>query len=174
MTVAGAQSDQDCAAIKKFQERYGISPAAGMAGPLTLKLAQRVAAVNPKLCEATATGTTACVDLTNQMMWVVRDGAVVYGPAVVRTGMGGGYQTPAGKFKIQFKKYKEWSQPYKVWLYNWQYIVDGMGFHTTTTYIHDSFGSHGCVNLLPSDADKVFELTQTGDAVNIFGRRPNT
>ena len=31
----------------------------------------------------------------------------------------------------------------------WQRFIGGIGFHETTTYLHDGWrGSHGCVNLL--------------------------
>ncbi|MFD0595588.1 L,D-transpeptidase family protein [Catellatospora coxensis] len=51
----------------------------------------------------------------------------------------------------------------------------GKGFHTTTTYIHNSsIGSHGCVNLLPVDSQKYWNTLKSGTAVKIFGRRPGT
>ncbi|WP_408635492.1 L,D-transpeptidase [Phytohabitans suffuscus] len=51
----------------------------------------------------------------------------------------------------------------------------GIGFHETTTYIHTkSIGSHGCVNLLPSDARAFYDLGKVGSRVYVFGRRPGT
>ena len=177
VTVDGVQSDADCAAIKKFQSRFGISPANGRAGGTTADVARRIAqsltAAERAKCGAGA-GLTACVDLTLQTTWVVRDGAVIFGPTVVRTGMRG-YATPAGTYKINDRDLKEWSNPYEVWLPYWQHFYAGMGFHQTTTYLHNSsIGSHGCVNLLRSDAVKLWTTIGYGTIVKIFGRRPGT
>ncbi|MFF5053948.1 L,D-transpeptidase family protein [Micromonospora sp. NPDC000663] len=173
VTVDGRQSAADCAAIKKFQKRYGIRPVEGRAGPTTYDVAQRLATTNPASCKA-GTGTTFCVDLTRQTVWAVRGGKVVMEPTVTRTGMSG-YRTPAGTYTVNFRNPKEWSDPYEVWLPYWQHFTQGMGFHETTTYLHDkSIGSHGCVNLLHADAVRMWELGKVGTRVVLVGRRPGT
>lgn len=173
ITVDGVQSAADCKAIKKFQRRFGISPATGRAGDTTMSVARRLASTDTSKCAA-GKGLTFCVDLTHQTVWAMRDGVVVHGPTVTRTGMAGGYQTPAGKYRVGWRNRSEWSNPYKVWLPYWQQFNGGMGFHETTTYIHNSFGSHGCVNLLHADAKKFWELGSVGTRVHVFGRRPGT
>jgi lipoprotein-anchoring transpeptidase ErfK/SrfK len=177
VTVDGVQSAADCAAIKKFQSRYGISPAQGRAGPTTAEVARRIAASQTAAerarCSAGA-GLTICVDLSQQTAWAVRGGSVVWGPTVIRTGMGG-YQTPSGTYQIVGRATREWSVPYQVWLPYWQAFNGGIGFHETTTYIHDgSIGSHGCVNLLHTDAVALWNLASVGTPVKVFGRRPGT
>ncbi|MET7670228.1 L,D-transpeptidase family protein [Micromonospora luteifusca] len=173
VTVDGRQSAADCAAIKKFQKRYGIRPVEGRAGPTTYDVAQRLATTDPARCKA-GTGTTFCVDLTRQTVWAVRGGKVIMPPTVTRTGMSG-YRTPAGTFTVNFRNPKEWSDPYEVWLPYWQHFTQGMGFHETTTYLHDkSIGSHGCVNLLHADAVRMWELGKVGTRVVLIGRRPGT
>jgi lipoprotein-anchoring transpeptidase ErfK/SrfK len=172
--VDGKQSAADCAAIKKFQKRYGIQPAAGLAGPTTNGVAKRLAATNTSSCHAKKSGTTFCVDLTHQTVWTMRNGKVYTKPTVTRTGMKG-YRTPTGTFKINKRTTKEWSNPYKVWMPYWQRFVGGIGLHQTTTYLHDAWrGSHGCVNLLPSDAKKFYSFGKIGMTVKVFGRRPGT
>lgn len=174
VTVDGKQSAADCVAIKKFQQRYGIRPAEGRAGPTTADVARRLAATKTGKCKA-GKGTTFCVDLTLQTVWAMRDGKIVMAPTVTRTGMGGGFQTATGHFTINARNVKEWSRPYEVWLPYWQHFTRGMGFHETTTYIHDkSLGSHGCVNLLPRDARQLWSLGKIGTHVHVFGRRPGT
>ncbi|HEU4426927.1 MAG TPA: L,D-transpeptidase family protein [Pilimelia sp.] len=169
--VDGKQSATDCAAIKKFQLRFGIRPAAGRAGPTTVDVARRIANTDTKACRA-GTTTSFCVDLTHQTVWVMKGGKVVLGPTVTRTGMAG-YRTPAGTFEINYRTLKEWSNPYEVWMPYWQRFYGGMGFHETTTYIHNkAIGSHGCVNLLPSDAKAMWKLGKTGTRVYLFGARP--
>ncbi|MEU5562669.1 L,D-transpeptidase family protein [Micromonospora musae] len=173
VTVDGRQSAADCAAIKKFQKRYDIRPVQGRAGPTTYDVAKRLATTDTGRCEA-GSGLTFCIDLTRQTTWVMRGGEVVAAPTVTRTGMSG-YRTPAGTYKINFRNVKEWSDPYEVWLPYWQHFTQGMGFHETTTYLHDkSIGSHGCVNLLPADAVRYWELGNVGSRVVLVGRRPGT
>ncbi|KKK07246.1 L,D-transpeptidase family protein [Micromonospora sp. HK10] len=173
VTVDGKQSAADCAAIKKFQRRYGISPAAGRAGVTTYSVAKRLASTNVKRCNA-GTGLTFCVDLTHQTVWAMRGGTVVLGPTVTRTGMAG-YATPGGTYRVANRNLKEWSNPYEVWLPYWQRFNGGIGFHETTTYLHNgSIGSHGCVNLLHRDAVRLWELGSVGTRVVVFGRRPGT
>ncbi|MGI5211641.1 L,D-transpeptidase family protein [Plantactinospora sp. CA-290183] len=173
ITVDGRQSAADCAAIKKFQRRYDIRPAHGRAGPTTADVARRLAGTDTRRCRA-GSGTTFCIDLTQQTVWAIRGGRVVMAPTVTRTGMAG-YATPAGTYKINFRNTREWSDPYEVWLPYWQRFVGGIGFHQTTTYLHEkSIGSHGCVNLLPGDARRMWELGTVGTRVHVVGRRPGT
>ena len=174
LKVDGKQSAADCAAIKKFQVRLGIKPAAGLAGPTTYDVAKRLAATNTAACKAKKSGLTFCVDLTHQTTWVMKNGKVYVMPTITRTGMKG-YRTPAGTFKINKRTIKEWSNPYHVWLPYWQRFIGGRGFHQTTTYIHDKWrGSHGCVNLLPQDAKTYWGIGKIGSTVKVFGRRPGT
>ena len=167
VTVDGRQSGADCAAITKFQKRFGIQPAAGEAGPTTYDVAQRLAATKPAACNAKKSGLTFCVDLTHQTTWVMKNGKVLGSPTITRTGKKG-YRTPAGTFSINKRTKKEWSDPYHVWLPYWQRFIGGRGFHQTTTYIHDkSRGSHGCVNLSVADAKWVYENFMVGDVVEV-------
>jgi peptidoglycan hydrolase-like protein with peptidoglycan-binding domain len=173
VTVDGKQSAADCAAIKKFQQRYGITPAVGRAGPTTADVAKRLASTDTSKCKA-GSGTTFCLDLTHQTVWAMKGGKVVLKPTVTRTGMSG-FATPTGVYKVQNRALKEWSNPCEVWLPYWQRFNGGIGFHETTTYIHmKSIGSHGCANLLPSDARAFWSLGKIGTRVHVFGHRPGT
>ena len=177
VVVDGRQSPGDCAAIKRFQQRFGISPVSGQADALTANVARRIlASLNPARqaqCQP-GSGATACIDLTLQTVWVVRDGRIVLGPTVTRTGFRG-HATPAGTFTINRRALREWSNPYEVWLPYWQHFVNGIGFHETTTYIHNAaIGSHGCINLLPNDAKQMWQTLKMGTTVRTFGRRAGT
>ncbi|WP_373873021.1 L,D-transpeptidase family protein [Actinoplanes palleronii] len=174
VTVDGKQSATDCAAIVKFQKRFGISPAKGLAGPTTWDVAKRLGMTSTAACKAKKKGITFCVDLTHQTTWVMKNGKVYLKPTVTRTGMNN-YETPAGTFTINKRTKKEWSDPYEVWLPYWQRFIGGRGFHQTTTYIHDKWrGSHGCVNLLEQDAKKYYSIGKIGMTVKVVGRRPGT
>lgn len=174
VTVDGQQSAPECATIAAFQERTGIEPADGRADALTAAVAARLA--DPALddCEAAKHGRTVCVDLTNQLLWVVEDGELLVEPIVVRTGKPG-YASTTGTFTINHRTKKEWSEPYEVWLPYFQHYYAGEGLHEATSYLHDpDGGSHGCVNLLPSDAKRLYGLLDYGDTIEVFGKRPGT
>jgi lipoprotein-anchoring transpeptidase ErfK/SrfK len=171
--VDGVQSQEECDAIKMFKHRMGIYPSNGKADATTLDVAKRIVATKPADCHA-GTALMACIDLTHQTFYVMKGGAVVLGPTVTRTGKPG-FATPAGTYKIFKRELKEWSDPYEVWMPYWQQFHDGMGLHQTTTYIHDmAIGSHGCVNLLGSDARAAYALLHMGSTVRSYGRRPGT
>jgi lipoprotein-anchoring transpeptidase ErfK/SrfK len=170
VTADGRQSAADCAAITKFQKRYGIQPAVGRAGPTTYSVAKRLANTRTSACRAKSV-TTVCIDLTHQTIWVMKNGKVIYKPTVTRTGMKG-YRTPTGTYRIIQRAKREWSNPYKVWMPYWQRFVRGIGLHQTTTYLHDGWrGSHGCVNLLGSDARSLYGKLRIGTTVKVFGHR---
>ena len=173
LSVDGKQSAGDCKAIKKFQSRFGIKPASGLAGPTTFGVAKRLASTNTSTCKASKSKTTVCVDLTHQTVFVMKGGKVYFKPTVTRTGMKG-YRTPTGTYKTWQRANPEYSEKYKVNMYNWQRFNGGIGLHRTTTYLHDSWrGSHGCVNLLKSDA--VFLYGKVNSAtVKVYGRRSGT
>ncbi|MCY1139724.1 L,D-transpeptidase [Actinoplanes sp. Pm04-4] len=172
--VDGKQSAADCKIIIKFQKRYGIQPAAGLAGPTTFDVAKRLASTKVAACKPKKSGYTFCVNLTQQTSWIMKNGKQFAAPTVVRSGMKG-YRTPSGTYKINKRTKKEWSDPYEVWLPYWQRFQGGKGFHQTTTYIHDKWrGSHGCVNLLPSDAKTYWNVGKIGMTVKLIGRRPGT
>jgi lipoprotein-anchoring transpeptidase ErfK/SrfK len=179
IVVDGVQTPADCATIVAFQKRFGISPSNGRAGPTTSDVAKRVAAsltpAERARCQPAASGLTACVNLTQQTTWVIdASGTVKWGPTVVRTGYKG-YATKVGRFKINERTIKEWSINYKVWLPYWQHFTAGQGFHETTTYLHNmGNGSHGCVNLLRSDAKELWNLLPYNATVHTFGRRAGT
>jgi lipoprotein-anchoring transpeptidase ErfK/SrfK len=177
VTVDGRQTPGDCATISAFQRRFGIEPAQGQADATTADVAARIVASSTperqSACGATAE-ITACVDLSLQTVWVMRGGEVVSGPTVIRSGFRG-HATPAGTYRINKRATQEWSDPYEVWLPYWQRFVGGIGFHESTTYLHDAQrGSHGCVNLLHRDAVDMFDRLHMGATVRTFGRRPGT
>jgi hypothetical protein len=174
----GQQSDSDCAAIKKFQSRFGLRPVDGNPGPATHDVAKRLSASDPSQCNA-GTALVACIDLTHQTTWLMKDGKVIHGPTVTRTGYnhpdGHGAPTPSGTYKIIERQRNNWTETFKVYLPYWQRIMGDNGFHETTSYIHDmSLGSHGCVNLLHTDAVAYWNTINVGTTVKLFGRRPGT
>lgn len=124
-------------------------------------------------------GTTyAEVDLTEQHMWYVSDGAVIFETDVV-TGMPYEHSTPEGVYAlismarnallvgniIPETGEPEYETPVSCWM---QITEDGVGFHDATwqPYFGGSLylwnGSHGCVNMPLSGAETLFNLISPG------------
>lgn len=170
----GKQSDQDCAAIKKLQTRWDIAAPTGGADALTGRVVKLVRSARIANCPGTDQGLLICVDLTTQTMWVLRDGAIVLGPTIIRSGRAG-EETPTGEFTIAEKKVYTVSTIANTPMRQWQHLRDGYGFHQAWRYLHDPAvpGSAGCVNLTRQDAEDLFRLTEIGTQVRIFGRKAN-
>jgi hypothetical protein len=162
LRVDGTASTADCLAVRRFQYRMDIRPAAGYAGPLTGSVVARLTGAALGNC-GTSAGVRICLDLTHQVVWVTRGGKRIY--------------TPAGSFRIQEKKVSTTSSIFKgVPLPYWERFHRDMGFHQTPSWLYapETPGSHGCVNLLPADAKALYSLTKPGTPVRIFGRKPGT
>lgn len=111
-------------------------------------------------CSAAA---VACVDLSRQLAWFVRGGAVVRGPVRVATGRSG-FGTEVGTFSV-YRKNRMWystiydnaPMPYSV------FFDGGEAFHEGSVYVR----SHGCVHLGAGDAAWVFSFLHIGDEVQV-------
>ena len=167
VTVDGEQSAADRKAIKKFQKRFGIQPAAGLAGPTTNDVAKRLASTKTSACKAKKTGITFCIDLTHQTTWVMKNNKVHVKPTVTRTGMKD-YRTPTGTFTINKRTKKEWSDPYEVWLPWASYFVGGVAFHESPD-VPAYAASHGCVRVPVGDAKWLYDRTPVGTPVTVLG-----
>jgi hypothetical protein len=168
------QSAADCAAIAAFQKWAGIPNPTGFADATTGEVARRLAAVQTGDCAPQPRGTTVCVDLTHQAMWVVRSGRIVLGPTVARTGRPG-KATPIGIYEITEKKVDTISSETGTRLPYWQRFFRDFGFHAADTPMYAAIpGSLGCVNLLNRDAQALFKLTELGTEVHLFGQKPGT
>lgn len=111
-------------------------------------------------CSAAA---VACVSLSRQEAWFVRDGRVERGPVQVATGRPG-YGTELGTFHVYRKNlmwystiYNNAPMPYSV------FFDGGEAFHEDSVYVR----SHGCVHLSASNAEWVFNFLHIGDEVQV-------
>jgi len=111
-------------------------------------------------CSATA---VACVSLSKQEAWFIRNGKVVRGPIRVATGRSG-FGTEVGTFKV-YRKNRMWystiynnaPMPYSV------FFDGGEAFHEGSVYVR----SHGCVHLSATNAAWVFNFLHIGDKVQV-------
>lgn len=108
-------------------------------------------------------GVDACVDLSSQQTWLIRDGAVVYGPAPITSGRPG-YRTPPGTFTVGWKdidhkstEFDDAPMPYSV------FFNGGIAFHQGSL----SVPSHGCIHLSRAAAETYYNSLAVGDTVQV-------
>jgi hypothetical protein len=114
----------------------------------------------PTPCHVT---TGACVSLSQQKAWLLKNGQIVFGPVSVATGRKA-YPTPAGNFHVLYKQRMHYSRefhnapmPYSVFFYH------GDAFHTGSLRIP----SHGCIHLSTAASQRFYSTLRVGDAVQV-------
>lgn len=111
-------------------------------------------------CSAEA---VACVSLSRQEAWFVRDGSLMRGPIRVATGRYG-YGTELGTFSVYRKNYMWYSTIYNNAPMPYSVFFDGgEAFHQGSVYVR----SHGCVHLGDGDAAWVYNFLHIGDEVEV-------
>ncbi|MEM1060248.1 MAG: L,D-transpeptidase family protein [Verrucomicrobiota bacterium] len=133
------------------------------------------------------------VDLTNQMLYVYREGIEI-GRAKISSGKPG-HDTPTGTFTILEKKASHRSSSWGSYVRGGQVIGDGRVNHTpagasfrgasmpymmrlTWTgvamhigYVPDRPASHGCIRLPSGFAPRLFSVVRVGTPVRVYGHR---
>ena len=120
--------------------------------------------------------TYAEVDLTNQTVYVIQDGNVVFTSPCVSGRMTKGRMTPEGYYDVKLKQtnkvlvgYKpDGSVDYRSPVSYWMPFNGGIGFHDATwrgsfggsIYVYS--GSHGCINLPFAKAREMYDLVYKG------------
>jgi lipoprotein-anchoring transpeptidase ErfK/SrfK len=113
-------------------------------------------------CTATA---KACVDLSSQRAWLIKDGKAWYTNALIASGRN--HSTPAGTYHVTWKdknhrssEYHNAPMPYSVF-----FDTHGRAFHEGSIQRK----SGGCVHLTRKSAKVFFQYLQKGDEVQIRG-----
>lgn len=108
-------------------------------------------------------GVDACVDLSANQSWLLKDGVVKYGPVPITSGRPG-YRTPPGTFKVGWKdidhksaEFNDAPMPYSV------FFNGGIAFHQGSL----SAQSHGCIHLSRAAAETYFNFLSVGDTVQV-------
>ncbi|WP_436493770.1 L,D-transpeptidase [Actinokineospora sp. HUAS TT18] len=111
-------------------------------------------------CKATA---AACIDLSANQSWLLKDGKVVYGPVPITHGRPG-YRTPVGTFKVGWKdidhkssQFNNAPMPYSV------FFNGGIAFHAGSLKVQ----SHGCIHLSNAAAQKYYNFLPVGAIVQV-------
>ncbi|MEJ3653741.1 L,D-transpeptidase [Actinomycetes bacterium KLBMP 9759] len=137
-----------------------------VAQPAVAQLAVDVpAAPAPALVPGTpcTSAARACIDLSANRTWLIRNGAVEYGPVPITHGRKG-WRTPPGTFTVTFKNKNHRStifdnapMPYAV------FFNGGIAFHQGSL----REPSHGCVHLSKGAAQRYFAALSRGDVVQV-------
>ena len=111
-------------------------------------------------CDA---GVSACVDLSANQTWLLKDGVVTYGPAPITSGRAG-YRTPPGSFKVGWKdidhlskEFNDAPMPYSV------FFNGGIAFHQGSLKVE----SHGCIHLSREAAETYYNALAVGATVQV-------
>ena len=108
-------------------------------------------------CRATA---KACVRLSTNQAWLLRDGRVVTGPVRISHGRPG-HRTPTGVFRVSFESRDHVSSIYDVPMPYAVFFNGDIAFHQGDTRVL----SHGCIHLSPGAARAFFAGLRPGDVV---------
>lgn len=115
------------------------------------------------------------VDLTDQRVYVYKDGFRVYETPCVTGYPDWLHKTPGGLFDVTYKDtyVKLRGEDYESPVTYWMPFAGDIGMHDATWRTEDHYtpdrytwdGSHGCVNLPFAAAAKIYELVETGSPV---------
>jgi lipoprotein-anchoring transpeptidase ErfK/SrfK len=110
-------------------------------------------------CSATA---RACVDLSSRRAWLIRKGAVEYGPVKINHGRKG-FRTPPGTFRVTFKNQDHISSIFNAPMPYSVFFNGGIAFHQGDIRLQ----SHGCIRMNNDAARKFFGTLGRGDVVQV-------
>ncbi len=118
------------------------------------------AAVAGTPCVSTA---RACVDLSDNQAWLIRDGEVSYGPVPISHGREG-HRTRTGTFAVTFKNRHHVSSIYHTPMPYSVFFDGGIAFHQGSLESQ----SAGCVRLTEQAASEFFDSLRGGDVVQVM------
>lgn len=140
----------------------GIAGLAAVAATGVLPAAKATAAVAPDGAPC-GVSTRACVKLSSQQAWLMRDGNVSYGPVPVATGQPSAPTAP-GTFKVFWKDLHHRSSLFHNAPMPYSVFFDGdNAFHEDNVRVP----SHGCVHLTPDAARIFYNTLHLDDEVQI-------
>ncbi len=122
------------------------------------------------------------IDYTNQHLWYYKDGSLVTDTDIVSGNINRGNGSPDGIFKIAYKQkdatlvgenYASDVKYFMPFAYNVG-IHDASWRSTFGKQIYKTSGSHGCINVPPKKAQKLFQTLEVGTPVVAYYREPVT
>lgn len=116
------------------------------------------------------------INLTAQHLYFYKDGALVVESDFVSGNLAKGYDTPTGAYSVTYTERDAVlkGEDYRTPVNFWMPFNGGVGMHDANwrsdfggNYYKTS-GSHGCINLPYSAAEKIFENIKSGDPVFVY------
>ena len=110
-------------------------------------------------CSSTA---RACVELSSDRAWLIRNGRVSYGPVPISHGRSG-HRTPPGTFRVTFRNIDHVSSIYGTPMPYSVFFNGGIAFH------QGDIGSRsaGCIRMQRSAAREFYTSLRRGDVVQV-------
>ncbi|QJY45000.1 L,D-transpeptidase [Pseudonocardia broussonetiae] len=137
-----------------------VAPVVQVPAPVVEAPAPVVArAVAGTPCVSTA---RACIELSSDRAWLIRDGEVSYGPVPITSGRPG-FRTPPGSFAVTFHSRDHISSIYDAPMPYSVFFNGGIAFHQGSL----SQQSHGCIHLSRTAAREFFDSLVRGDVVQV-------
>lgn len=138
--------------------------------------------VDPSLCQDLAyDGNYVEVNLSAQHLWVYKSGKCVVSTPIVSGCVFEKHCTPTGVYSIYSKSRSTYlvGADYRSYVDYWMPFYGGYGLHDANwrssfggdIYLYD--GSHGCVNIPPAQAGKVYSNVSVGTKVILYGGATN-
>ncbi|WP_158883153.1 L,D-transpeptidase [Amycolatopsis anabasis] len=110
-----------------------------------------------------AAGVDACVSLSARQAWLLRDGAVRFGPVPIMPGKPSG-PTPTGTFRVQWKDRDHHSKEFDAPMPDSVFFAPGgIAFHAGSLQTP----SNGCIHLADADARRFFDELAVGAVVQV-------
>ncbi len=104
----------------------------------------------------------ACIELGANRAWLIRSGAVEYGPVPITHGRKG-FRTPPGTFQVSFKNRHHVSTIYDAPMPYSVFFNGGIAFHQGSLRQK----SHGCIHLSKTAAQTFFGSLSRGEVVQV-------
>lgn len=187
----GKASRADCLAVKAYQKNNGMRNPNGHAGHLTYTVLKRQANARSRANLCKTYNKVVCVDLTNQMMWISKNGKRTWGPYAILSGRNGfetrhttnrggdcrsKYSRGSADYCKVFRRHKNHYNSLGQHMPYSMFFDSGEAIHTYDRYIYSktTVGSHGCIQMLPNKAEFLWKELGYGTKIYTFGTRPGT
>lgn len=113
----------------------------------------------------------AWVSLSDNRVYILRNGSVTHSFAARFGRPWQGYHTPTGVYWVGRKLPMDYSRPFNNAKMPWSaYFNGGIAFHESSDFTQNGYAgwSHGCVNLKNGDAKKVYDALPIGSRVVVY------
>lgn len=143
----------------------GRTAVVGVLGAAALLLAGTASASAVPSSSPCSAAARACVDLSAQQAWLMRNGDVIYGPVPVATGKASAPTDP-GTFRVFWKDLHHRSSEFHNAPMPYSAFFNGdEAFHEGSLTVR----SHGCVRLTRRAAQTFCKTLHVGDVVQVVG-----